>query len=467
MNYFINISNFFFLNSLLIILTLCAARSSNSSDRAFSFLSQSQSLLAVITRSSIKKTDDIQPWTNIVELSDLASLSSGKGVIIAIIDSGIDINNPVFKRVVLYNSWNFADNNNLIFDNNGHGTNVGGIIIKFVPDAKLMVLKINHGNSNTFDAKSVINAINYAVNNGADIINMSLSLANESNDVKDAIHYAVESGVIVVSAAGNNPSALSFPGTVEEVITVGATVPDGNALLWSSPEGSAIDITAPGRYVETVGLDGEIVFVTGTSFSTPMVSGAIASLLGMNQYLESATIETLLFHGARDIGEAGKDKQFGWGVLSGSGISKLATPSITVKKIVSSIETYWALDNSSTADNFEISCYLPPTDVYTDVYIALVKNRDETYINKTDQEYIWWLDSAGIWKGHKNVGIISIASLYIDNKGINVSLFSDSGGIWKKFSSSEFEHGSYKFGIALMRDSELIAPVSWSPVIFF
>ena len=65
------------------------------------------------------------------------------------------------------------------------------------------------------------------------------------------------------------------------------------------------------------------------------------------------------------------------------------------------------------------------------------------------------------------MGTLSIASLYVDSKGIDVLLFSDSGGIWKSFSPSGFEHGSYICGIALIKDSRLLSPLFWSEAISF
>ncbi|MBF0203705.1 MAG: hypothetical protein HQK67_05175, partial [Desulfamplus sp.] len=84
-----------------------------------------------------------------------------------------------------------------------------------------------------------------------------------------------------------------------------------------------------------------------------------------------------------------------------------------------------------------------------------------------DQESIWWLDSDGLWKGNNSTGIISIASLRLDDKGIKVLLFSDSDGIWKNFSPAGFELGIYNLGIAVMGDSKLLAPVFWSQITFF
>ncbi len=457
------ILSFFSLVVVFLVLKILYAQSANCSDRAFFF------------------NGNLCSWSTIVEMSDLLFLSSGKGVIIALIDSGVDTFNPMFSSAlwqndteILYNDgidnddngytddisgWNFGDNNNILTDQNGHGTNVAGIVLQCAPEAKLMVLKINQGDSNTFYTDAVVEALYYAVNSGADLINMSLSLLNENSEVKDAINYAIDKGVMVVVAAGNSSSEIAFPGKMEQVITVGATTADATALSWSSPAGAAIDITAPGKSVETVGLGGDTAFVTGTSFSAPMVSGAIAALLGMNSSLKPSTVEDIIFGGAKDMGDYGKDEQFGWGLLSGSGVKQLAMPAIYA---------------ATKDDQLEISCYLPPTDSYTHIYIALVKNQQadadisgESDIDISRIESIWWLDGDGLWKPHSEAGVISIASLRLDTNGMAVLLFSDSGGIWKGFSHDGFESGNYNIGIAVTGDSELLAPVFWSPAIFF
>lgn len=511
------ISALLYLNSALFIVIFIYAQTVNCSDWATltpCVNNALQPFLDNVTSNQESTLFDhyaynLCTWSSIVEVDDLLTLSSGKGVVIALIDSGIDTGNTMFASAIWENTeeiaddgidndgngyvddtngWNFGDANNLVSDLNGHGTNVSGIILKCAPDVKLMILKINPGASSIFYTDPVVDAIYYAVNAGADVINMSLSLAKENDSVKDAIKYAVNQGIMVVASAGNsNNSGAAFPGTMEEVITVGATNIDGTALFWNSPTGSSIDITAPGNSVETVGLGGYTVFVSGTSFSAPMVSGAIAILFGMNHSLKPETVRNLIFNSSRDLGNAGKDDLFGWGILSGIGIVKSATPSIVAIKRDSSIDgsnsnhdIYSSTQICSSKDNtFEISCYLPPTDSLTDIYIALVKNDVpdiynccEDHKERPETESIWWLDSDGLWKAHKNLGAISIASLYLYDKAVNILLFGDpytsesSGGIWRNFSPSGFECGSYRIGIAFMGYSGLLAPISWSEIIF-
>ncbi|MBF0111312.1 MAG: hypothetical protein HQK74_01095, partial [Desulfamplus sp.] len=75
--------------------------------------------------------------------------------------------------------------------------------------------------------------------------------------------------------------------------------------------------------------------------------------------------------------------------------------------------------------------------------------------------------SDGSWKNYKEYGVISVASLRLDNQGLSVLLFSDSGGIWEDFTPSEFDSGAYNIGIALIKDYRLLAPIFWTPVIVF
>jgi len=506
------VQSLFSFNPALLISILLAAQQGNCSDWAsLSCINTPlQSVYYDFTVSDITSesntfstsTNVLYSWSSVVERDELLMLSSGANVIIAIIDSGIDTGNLMFDQALWQNSsesndgvdndkngysddingWNFGDGNKLIADRNGHGTNVAGIILNSAPQVRLMVLKINSGDSTTFYADAVVEALYYAVMAGADVINMSLSLENGSKEVQEAIEYAIRRGVMVVSSAGNSSGSVTFPGTVKEVITVGATTADGRALLWNSPTGSTIDITAPGKLVKTVGLGGETVFVTGTSFSAPMVSGAIAALIGMNPDLKPSTIENLIFNNARDLGVCGRDDAFGWGILSGMGIRKAATPAIIATKSSCALKersssttdsahsttdsSYSTINSiSSTADSFEISCYLPPTDSYTDVYIALVRNSDKE-TDKSDEESIWWLDSNGLWRGNNSSGIQSIAALRLDNNGVKALLFGDCGGIWRSFSPSGFEPGSYNLGIAVIGWRGLLAPLFWSQITF-
>ncbi|MBZ5536642.1 MAG: S8 family serine peptidase [Acidobacteriia bacterium] len=267
-----------------------------------------------------------QPAASIINLSGAHQYATGKGIV-AVIDTGIDPNHPVLKRWITpgYDFVNnvlgsasewvdlnqstvafldqstvafldgsnqailnqstvaFLDQSTVAFlDTNnlpvafGHGTMVAGIIHLVAPTAKIMPLKAFRadGTSNSFD---IIRAIYYAVDNGADVINMSFSMASPSAELVRAINYAADHGVICVASAGNAGSDnLSFPAALRNVIGVASTAWNDARSTFSNYGSSLVALAAPGEAIITTFPGNHYAAVWGTSFSAPFVSGAPA-----------------------------------------------------------------------------------------------------------------------------------------------------------------------------------------------
>jgi subtilisin family serine protease len=257
----------------------------------------------------------------------------GQGVVVAVLDTGIDNTNSYLSKSLWTNTkeipfngkdddnngfvddtrgWDFANADNTPIDLDGHGTFVSGIIADsltgIAPDAKIMPVKV--ANDEYVSQTDLANGIYYAVQNGAKIINISSGLPSgypSSTSVQDAIKFAYQNNVLVVASAGNegnyavqptNPGY--FVATNNYGITVGATDKTGKFADFSNPAGST-----PLNYVVAPGVDvysdkfDDWFYPTfekssGTSFSAPAVSAVAALMLSANPNLTPNQIETIL-----------------------------------------------------------------------------------------------------------------------------------------------------------------------------
>ena len=194
--------------------------------------------------------------------------------------------------------------------------NVDIISIRVLDDAGM-------GNSFT-----VAEGIMVAVEQGAEVINLSLGSFADSPILKKTVEYALSQGVVLVAATGNDGiSEIMYPARYDGVIAVGAVDAQKQVLPFSN-QGSQIDITAPGFGVQTAWSDNQIVSFSGTSASAAFVSGAIADLLSDSQSLTAQEAAVIVQNFADDGGGPGKDEQYGNGILNYGRISERNTPGI-------------------------------------------------------------------------------------------------------------------------------------------
>lgn len=249
-----------------------------------------------------------------------AGISSGNAVTVAVLDSGLDIEHKVFNDtgrlwtnqqeingqagvdddgngyVDDFHGWNFISDNNNLSDGSGHGTHVAGIVVSSTEDilnvstsnagdqrVQVMVLKFldSEGVGTTSDA---INAIYYAVNNGAKVLNNSWGGSGYSGALHEAIAYSFFENTVFVAAAGNsgtdNDQSPIYPANydVPNVISVGASE-DSDQIAYFSNFGTSVHISAPGMNILSTAPGGDhddYYSSSGTSMSTPFVSGLAA-----------------------------------------------------------------------------------------------------------------------------------------------------------------------------------------------
>lgn len=272
------------------------------------------SILGVNIEQGASFNTSVEQWPiPVTHFSDAWSSGyTGKGVVVAVIDSGLDLNNTALTHDINPWSWNFVANNGNVQDDNGHGTAVASQIISrpseqnsnalvgAAYDAEIMVLKVVDERGAGTQA-NLVSAINYAVEHGADVINLSLG-GGSGEAIINAINNAANHGVIICMAAGNSGANLpQYPAAYaqanEATIAVGSVMQTINgSIAWSPTTNSsgAINpynyVNAPGSEVLAYGLNSVIQSWSGTSFATPFVTAAVANLLSMNSGLGAEQI---------------------------------------------------------------------------------------------------------------------------------------------------------------------------------
>lgn len=204
----------------------------------------------------------------------------------------------------------------------GHGTAVAalaagaaGDAAGVAPAANLLSIRVTDAGG-TSDIFTVAHAIVAAVDAGAKIINVSLGGYSTSAVLDGALRYATERGAVVVAAAGNDQAAqLAWPAADRRVVSVGAVDAAEQQVAFSN-SGAQLQLSAPGYGVQTAWLNGQRVYVDGTSASAPLVAGGIAALISRNPSLTPQQAAQLLARTASDAGAPGPDAAFGHGILN-------------------------------------------------------------------------------------------------------------------------------------------------------
>ncbi|MCL2039248.1 MAG: S8 family serine peptidase [Bacteroidetes bacterium] len=308
--------------------------------------------------------------------------STGKGIVVAVLDTGIDFDNDDFNEKLWinvaedinknarYDAWLHIENRNGVFgdidgidndgngyvddvigfdfvkeivptfgdvlnmngnpyDEHGHGTQVASVISAIAPDSKIMGIR-THNVLGESDCIAIANGIIYAVLNGANIINLSSGETEDSPLIHTAIKFAFEMDVVVVCSAGNDGNTLPhFPSDYSEVISVGG-INENEMRIFNY--GDFIDITAPAVNIYVGNKNNTYRKNNGTSFSAPIVSAVCALLLSHNPNLSPAEVKTQLQLTARS--ESGWTPEFGGGIVDakksldfvGKAILKIESP---------------------------------------------------------------------------------------------------------------------------------------------
>ncbi len=265
--------------------------------------------------------------------------STGSGATVAIVDTGVKQSLEDLAQTNFVPGYDFVNNDSNPTDDHGHGSHVCGTVAQSTNNSlgvtgiayncSIMPVKVlNASGSGTYD--QIANGIYWATDHGANIINMSLGGSSSSSTLQNAVNYAWNNGVVIVCAAGNSSSSSPFyPAAYTVCISVSATNYLDQKAGYSN-YGSTIDMCAPGGDSNDYNGDGYIdgvlqntfsgtsegyYFYTGTSMASPHVAGVAALVKSLNPALTNSEVRNILETTAEDLGAAGWDQYFGYGLV--------------------------------------------------------------------------------------------------------------------------------------------------------
>jgi hypothetical protein len=302
--------------------------------------------------------NDLQPsqsgYLRLAGFPSAWELTTGSDdLVLVILDSGVAFGHPDLQGRHLPGR-DIVNNDGDPTDDLGHGTNVAQVAGAFTNNSRgvagatwkgrILPVKVIDGEGLAVDA-DIAAGITWAVDNGADVINLSLGGPGASAALQSAVDYATANNVVVVAAAGNTSSnEPHFPAASKGVLAVGA-VDSGGGLASFSNFGSWIDLVAPGVNILTSepGAARTLFYGnSGTSFSTPLVAGAALLVRAVDRSASAATVVDRLRRSATDVGAPGFDPLYGAGILNAGAAVRLS-PGFSAAGAQPSPGGYWML----------------------------------------------------------------------------------------------------------------------------
>lgn len=272
---------------------------------------------------------------NSADIKATAGWEETKGledVIIAVIDTGVDLKHPDLINKLYSDGYDFVNDDDEADDDHGHGTHVAGIaaaetdnnegIAGVAWNCKILPVKVMDAQGEGYYSW-MISGIDYAVQQGADVINLSLGGDVDSANLKNILKAAYENDIIVVASAGNDNNPVLYPAAYDEYcLAVAASDYDDLRPEWSN-FGPEVDVAAPGvRILSCVptwfwGPDSlPYAFSTGTSMAAPHAAGLAALIKGIKTWLSPSDIMNIIRYTSDDINQGehpGKDDYIGYG----------------------------------------------------------------------------------------------------------------------------------------------------------
>ncbi len=305
--------------------------------------------------------------------------ATGKGVVIANIDTGVDRTHKDLTANIWKNpneinctdgkdddnngfiddcwGWDFALNNNDPSPGHFHGTHTAGTmaavkdnkgVVGVAPDAKIMALKVFDDSGQAANMDDIIHAIDYAALNGADIISMSLGgeeICIGGSIMAQTTQAANAAGITLIAASGNSGGGVpGSPASCPKVYGVGATDKNKELAEFSSYWQDMVDFVAPGVFIESTMPNNEYGTLSGTSMAAPNVAGIVALMLSHNPNLSPDEVGQLMCDQAEDLGDPGRDEKFGCGLLNAERILLAMGDAQKALKVNPSLQTITAGD---------------------------------------------------------------------------------------------------------------------------
>jgi membrane-anchored mycosin MYCP len=334
-------------------------------------------------------------WLDDYGIRDAWNTTRGAGTRIAIIDTGVgagpvefagvaagtdvsgegspDGRSPVGGADANHGSW-------VASLAGSRGTGDGGGMIGVAPEAELLSVSVGFdGTSPVPFVEQIANAIRWSVDNGAGIINMSLTTNTIDWDRSwdDAFQYAFDNDVVIIVAAGNRGNGTQFvgaPATIPGVVVVGGVDADGRASVEASTQGITIALSAPSERLLGVSADGTLVQWQGTSGAAPIVAGIAALVRSAHPGMNADNVINRLIRTARPAPDqsAGRDVEYGYGLVDAAAAVSADVPMVTASPLGLTLQEWVRLYRRADAEPV-------PQPTATPVEVAPLPEADEPH----------------------------------------------------------------------------------------
>ena len=298
---------------------------------------------------------DRQYWLEQFGFTSAWDSSQGEGVKVAVIDTGIDATHPSLRGSVVggtdVSGLGTSDGLTLVGTSNYHGTMVASIlagrgafgdensgVIGTAPKAQLLSVSMAFGVTGLDTDSQIAEGIIWAVDNGATVINLSLTRNSVSwpKSWDEAFLYAFENDVVIVAAVGNladGTEQVSAPASIPGVIAVAGVDRESNPSALSSVKGFTIGVTAPSEDLVAAYPSGEYRLWSGTSAAAPIVSGLVAMIRSMYPEMNAVNVVNRVIQSARKVGFEGYSNSYGYGIIDAEKALLAEIPEVSVAKI--------------------------------------------------------------------------------------------------------------------------------------
>lgn len=311
----------------------------------------------------------------------IANQTELNDITVAVIDSGIDPNHPFLEGRVLPTRINTSSSGirNDSMDDNGHGTQIAGVIADSTLDNVYIKPYKVVDNSGRGTLISLAAGIGCAVDDGVDIINISLCFDESSEVLQEAVNYAEYNDVIVIGAAGNEGTDESlYPASCSNVLKISA-INSQNIVPSFSSYGADVDFAAPGVSIKTTTLNNKYITTRGTSVAAPFVAAVAATVWSADPLMSSEDVIKILKESAVKVSVYEADIKYGNGVINAP-----EAPNNANKREKTSTPYFSQKDSFYDKEiSIEIFCDTPNAEIYytTDRSVPSISNKNTLKYN--------------------------------------------------------------------------------------
>lgn len=268
--------------------------------------------------------DNTAVWAQIgLDEARALAPAAGAGVLVAVLDTGVDLAHPAFAGSLASPAdwYDFVDEDGLPDEPQGdgaagagfgHGTAVAALVLQVAPRATLLPLRVLDGEG-VGDLAMLLRAVDHAVERGARVLNVSLGALDDSDALRAVVDHAASRGVFVVASAGNTgDQRITFPAAIDDDLTVGVGSVDAEDVKSDfSTFGEHLTMVAPGEALWTAFPGEAAAYWSGTSMAAPLVSGAIALVLGELAGSDADVLYQALLDALVDVDELEANRDYG------------------------------------------------------------------------------------------------------------------------------------------------------------